>query len=80
VTGVRCVKPVAEASENCRNESLGSRSFHFLAKWSGHRRYCLSPQGEFIGGSAMSLEVQNGCGSSIAGGFRSPLIGADNPN
>jgi hypothetical protein len=33
-------------------------SSHFLAKLSVSSRYCLSPQGEFIGCSEMSLEVQ----------------------
>jgi len=44
-----------------------------LAKWSGGSRYCLSPQGEFIGWSDMSLEVQKEHVSSNAGGSQLPI-------
>src|SRR6185369_13685730 len=40
------------AVDICRDESIRAVSSQFLAKWSVSSRYCLSPQGEFIGCSS----------------------------
>src|SRR6185369_5848760 len=63
---------LATAVESCRNESLRAVSSQFLAKWSVNSRYCLSPQGEFIGCSGMSLELQKQHVSSNAGSSQLP--------
>jgi len=39
-----------------RRERLCRISLPLLAKWNGHSRYCLSPQGYSIGCGEMSLE------------------------
>lgn len=46
---------------------------HVLTKWSESSRYCLSPKGEFIGCSDMSLDVQKQHVSSNAGSCQQPL-------
>jgi hypothetical protein len=60
------------AVDICRNESIRAVLSQFLAKWSVNSRYCLSPQGEFIGWSGMSPEVQKEHGSANAGSPHPP--------
>ena len=51
---------------------MGAISSQFLAKLSVHSPYCLSPQGEFMGCSEMSLEVQKWPLGTNAGSVQLP--------
>ncbi len=55
-------------------------SLLLLAKWSVNSRYCLNPQGEFIGCSEMSLEQQIQAFGANGGCLQLPNQGLKNWN